>query len=116
MRYISQTGRPFATRYQEHLRDSTYNYKSKFAQHLLEKQHAIDKMENTMNVLHITDKGQMMNTIERYNIYRETKMANQISDKLTVQPDAIFETIVRHDTHRGLQVAHDPETCLQNQP
>jgi hypothetical protein len=37
MRYIGQTGRPFRTRYQEHLRDFKYNnYKSKFAQHLLE--------------------------------------------------------------------------------
>ena len=117
MRYIGQTGRPFRTRYQEHLRDFKYNnYKSKFAQHLLEKQDAIDKMENIMNVLHITDKGQMMNTIERYYIYRETKMDNQINDKLTVQPNAIFETVVRHDTHRGLQAAHDPQTSLQNQP
>ena len=117
MRYFSQTGRPFRTRYQEHLRDFKYNnYKSKFAQHLLEKQHAIDKMENIMNVLHITDKAQMMNTIERYYIYRETKMANQINDKLTVQPNAIFETICRFDTHRGLQAAHDPQTSLQYQP
>ena len=116
MRYIGQTGRPFRTRYQEQLRDFKYNYKSKFAQHLLEKQHAIDKMENIMNVLHITDKGQMMNTIGWYYIYRVTKMVNQINGKLTVQPKAIFESIVRHDTHRGLQAAHDPETCLQNQP
>ena len=43
MRYIGQTGRPFRTRYQENLRAFKYNnYKSKFAQHLLEKQHAID--------------------------------------------------------------------------
>jgi len=116
MRYIGLTGRPFRTRYQEYLRDFKYNnYKSKFAQHLLEKQDAIDKMENIMNVLHITDKGQMMNTIERYYIYRETKMDNQINDKLTVQPNAISEIIVRHDTHRGLQAAHDPQTSLQNQ-
>ena len=47
MTYISQTGRPFRTQYQEHLRDfKYYSYKSKFAQHLPEKQHAIDKMEN----------------------------------------------------------------------
>jgi len=43
-------------------------------------------------------------------------MDNQINDKLTVQPNAIFETIVRHDTHRGFQAAHDPHTNLQNQP
>jgi len=32
------------------------NYKSKFAQHLLEKQHSTDKMVNIMNVLHIKGK------------------------------------------------------------
>jgi len=112
MRYIGLTGRPFRTRYQEYLRDFKYNnYKSKFAQHLLEKQDAIDKMENIMNVLHITDKGQMMNTIERYYIYRETKMDNQINNKLTVQPNAIFETIVRHDTQRAPGCTRPP-----NQP
>jgi hypothetical protein len=107
---IRQTGRPFRTWYQEHLRDFKYNnYISIFAQHLLEKQHSIDKMENIMNMLHITGKGQMMNTIEKYYVYRETKMNNQINDKLTVQPNAIFETIVRHETHRGLQTAHDSQ-------
>jgi len=69
-----------------------------------------------MNVLHITGKGQMMNTIEKYYIYRETKMNNQINDKLIVQPNAIFETIVRHETHRGLQTAHDPQADPQYRP
>jgi hypothetical protein len=58
----------------------------------------------------------MMNTIEKYYIYRETKMNNQINDKLTVQPNTIFETIVQHETHRGLQTAHDLQDNPQNQP
>jgi len=73
-------------------------------------------MGNIMNVLHITDKGQKMNTIEKYYIYRETKIDNQINDKLTVQPNTIFKTIVRHETHRGLQTAHDPQVDPQYQP
>jgi hypothetical protein len=73
-------------------------------------------MENIVNVLHITNKGQMMNKIEKCYIYRETKMNNQINDKLTVQPNAIFETIVQHESRRGLQTAHDREANLQNQP
>jgi len=72
-------------------------------------------MENIMNVLHLTGKDQM-NAIEKYYIYRETKMNNQINDKLTVQPNATFETIVRHETHRGLQTAHDPQADFQCQP
>jgi hypothetical protein len=58
MKYIGQTDRPFKVRYHEHLKDFKYNnHKTTFAQYLLEKQHAIDKMENIMDILHITNKG-----------------------------------------------------------
>jgi hypothetical protein len=101
-RNIKQTGRPFKTRFQEHLRDFKYgNRKSKFAQHLLDEKHSIDKMENTMDTIHITGKGLMMNTVEKYYIYRETKWDNQLNDKLTVQPNAIFKTLVQLEAHRG---------------
>jgi len=70
MTYIGQTGCSFKTRFQEHLRDFKYNkQKSKFAQHLLDKQHSMDKMENTMDIIHITSKGKKMDTIEKYYIY-----------------------------------------------
>jgi hypothetical protein len=91
MKYIGQTGRSFKTRFQEHLRDFKYNnQKSKFAQHLLDKEHSMDKMENSMDIIHITSKGKMMDTIEKYYVYRETKLNNQINDKFTVQPNIIF--------------------------
>jgi len=63
-------------------------------------------MDNIMDVIHITNKGRMMNTIEKYYIYRETKLNNQINDKLTVQPNAIFETLVQQETHRGQGSRH----------
>jgi hypothetical protein len=103
MKYIGQIDRPFKTRFQEHLRDFKYNNrKSKFAQHLLDKQHFMDKMENIMDILHITNKVKIIDTIEKYYIYRETKLNNQINDKLTVKPNIIFETLVRQDSHKGL--------------
>jgi hypothetical protein len=65
MKYIGQTRRSLKTRFQEHLRDFKYNnQKFKFAQHLLDKQHSMDVMKNTMHVIHITNKGKMMGTIE----------------------------------------------------
>jgi hypothetical protein len=110
MKYIAQTVRPFIVRYHEHLRHFKYsNHKSKFSQHLLEKQHSIDKMKKNMDILHITNKGQMKDTIEKYYICRETKLNDQINDKLTVKPNVIFETIVRHDPHRGLLTTHNPQ-------
>jgi hypothetical protein len=103
-KYIGQTGRPFKIRFQEHFRDFKYrNNKSSFSQHLIENGHSIGPMENIMeSTIHVTTKGYMMDTTERYYIFRETKINNQINDKLTVQPNTIFETIVKYDPYRGL--------------
>jgi len=62
-----------------------------------------------MDIIHITNKGRMMDTIEKYYIYRETKLNNQINDKLTVQPNIMFETLVQQDTHRGLVKTHNQQ-------
>jgi hypothetical protein len=45
----------------------------------------------------------MMDTLEKFYIYRETEANNQINDKLTVQNNAVFKTIVCEDPYRGLQ-------------
>jgi hypothetical protein len=87
-------------RFQEHLPDFKYgNKKSKFFQPLLENRHAIGAMENIMVSIHITNKDRMMDTLERFYIYREIKFNNQINDKLTVKAKAIFETIVHKNPH-----------------
>jgi hypothetical protein len=100
MKYVGQTGRPFKVRFREHLHDFKYgNKKSKFATHLLDNGHSIGPINNVMEMLHTTDKGRMMDTLERFYIIRETKLNNQISDKLTVKPNIIFETIVQKDPH-----------------
>ena len=95
MKYVGQTGRPCRVRFQEHLRDFKYgNRKSKFATHLLDNRHSIDQMESVVETLHITNKGRMMDTLERFYIFRETKLNNKINDKMTVKPNIVFETIV----------------------
>jgi hypothetical protein len=94
--YIEQTGGPLKIRFQEQSRDFKFrNNKSSFAQHLEENGHSIGPMEDIMECVHVTTKGCMMGTIEKYYIFRETKINNQINDKLTVKPITIFETIVR---------------------
>jgi hypothetical protein len=67
-------------------------------------------MENIMDIIHITDKGRMMDIIEKYYTYRETKLNNQLNDRLTVQPNIIFETLVQHDSYRGLFNARSQQT------
>jgi phosphopentomutase len=100
--YIGQTGRPFAVRFREHFRDFTHSKnKSKFAQHLLDHNHSIGPMDTIMDTLHITTKGRMMNTMEKFHIYIETLKNNQINDKCTVRPNITFDTTAQHNPDRG---------------
>jgi len=98
MTYTGQTGRPFKTRFKEQMRDFKYNNrKSKFAQHLLDNGHAIGNMKEIMKIIHVTRKGRMLNTLESFHIYKETKAENQINDKLTAKGNEIFEAALKHD-------------------
>jgi hypothetical protein len=75
--------------------------KSRFAQHLLDNKHSIGSMENIMEILHITRKPKMMNTLEKFHIYDETKLDNQITDTCTVKPNIIFDMIIQRNANRG---------------
>ena len=71
-------------RFHEHYNDYKYaNNKSKFAQHVLDEGHSFGPMTNIMDIIHIEKKGRMLDTLEKYYIYRETQNGNQINDKLT---------------------------------
>jgi len=111
MKYIGQTGRPFTVRFQEHLRDFKYNNRrSKFAQQLVDNKHAIGKMEDIMELVHVIKKGKMMDTLEGFHIYNETKAGNQINYRLTVRGNAIFETVVQEDPYRGRVAPPQPNS------
>jgi hypothetical protein len=99
-KYMGQIDRPFYTRCQDHF----HNYKdgngiSKFAQHRLENKHSIGTMEDIMEILHVTKKGEIMNTLEKFHICNEIKLDNQINDKCTIKSNVIFDTI--RNTSRG---------------
>jgi hypothetical protein len=84
-KYTGQTGCSFQTRFKEHLRDYKHNNgKLNFAQHLINNNHIFRTMEEIMKIVYITKKGKLMNTLERFYIYDETKKNNQINDKNTV--------------------------------
>ena len=77
MKDVGQTGESFRIRFREHLRDFKYgNRKSKFATHLLDNRHAIDQVENIMETMYVTNKGKLIDTLERFYVYRETKINN----------------------------------------
>jgi len=56
-------------------------------------------MSDIMDVVHIASKGRILDTLERFYIYKETKLGTQINDKLTVQSNPIFEALLPHRGH-----------------
>jgi hypothetical protein len=101
MKYAGQTVGRFRTRFSEHFRDFKYaTQKSRFAQHLLEKGHSIWPIDSIMEILHPTNKGRPMDTIEKFHIYKITCDNIQINDKNTSKPKAIFGPIIREEATR----------------
>jgi len=93
--------RPFYIRFQNYFQDyKQRNRKSKFA-HPLDNKHSTGSMENIMEILHITRKCKMMNTLERFHIHNKTKLDNQINDKCTVKPNIIFDMTIQRNANRG---------------
>ena len=67
-------------------------------------------MEDIMEVVHVTRKGKLMNTLECFHIYKETKADNQINDRLTAKENAIFETIIQEDPYKGRSAPSQPSS------
>jgi hypothetical protein len=51
-------------------------------------------MEDIMKVVHIKNKGRMLNLLENCHIYKVTVAGNQINDKQTSKSNKIFETVL----------------------
>jgi hypothetical protein len=97
---MGQIGRPFYTRCQVRFRNYKHgNGISKFVQHLLDNKHSIGTMLDIMEILHVTKKGGIMNTLGKFHIYNEIKLDSQINDKCMIKSNVIFDTI--RNTRRG---------------
>jgi hypothetical protein len=88
----------------------TEKNKSKFAQQLLDSKHAIDQMENIMDIKYITNKGKMLNTMDKFYIYKETKIVNQLNDRCTVKSNKICDTLILNDEDRAHVTTKKPVT------
>jgi hypothetical protein len=101
MKCIGQTERVFHVRFSEHYRDYKYaNNKSKFAQHFLEEGHSFGPMTDVMDLLQVAKKGKMLDTLERFYIYREMWLANPINDNLMVKSNPIYEALTNNTPNR----------------
>jgi len=47
-------------------------------------------MNETMNVIHFERNGKMLDNLDKFYIYRQTKNGNQINDRITVQSNPIL--------------------------
>ena len=89
-------------KFKEHFRNyKYYNGKSNFAQHLIDIKHTLGPADEIMNIVYVTKKGKLVDTLERFHIYYEIKRNNQINDKSTMHQNNIFDTILHASTDRG---------------
>jgi hypothetical protein len=63
LRFIGHTGSLFTPRHKEHIQATKANKQvTQYAQHILDTGHTYSTMEEIMDVLHIKQKGQLLNT------------------------------------------------------
>jgi hypothetical protein len=53
-----------------------------------------------MDIIRATNKVEMLNTLEKFYIHKETSISKQINDKCTIKPNLIFDTLIQNDTDR----------------
>ena len=63
--------------------------------HLIDNGHAFGPINETIEILHTIRKGNVMNTLENFHIYREAKNGTQINDRNTVAGNILFEVLLR---------------------
>jgi hypothetical protein len=104
-------------RFKEHVQDFKHeNKKSNFTKHLIENKHSLNSMENTMEIIHTTSKGRLLNVIEKFYIYKETKNNSQINDRHTVTPIVIFDTVLHKSNDSTLKAIYqwNPSPSIQS--
>ena len=55
-----------------------------------------------MKILHTVKKGKMMDTLERFHIYKDTKLENQINDRNTITQNILFDMIIQKSQVEGI--------------
>jgi hypothetical protein len=84
----------FKTRYKEHIYAIRTNKpSSKYAEHMLNEGHTYGTIEDTLDILHTNKKGRILDTLERYYIYRLKKHKLHMNDMYGDKHNPIFELI-----------------------
>jgi hypothetical protein len=95
--YIGQTGRNFKQRYREHINDIRQNKeKSGFSQHILNTGHRYSTIDDTMKILYRNKKGRLLNTVEQFYIYINTKQNSHLNDLYSNNYNPIYNTLLSY--------------------
>jgi hypothetical protein len=65
-----------------------------FDYYLLDNNHSIAPIEEIIEVLQTTKKGRHVDTVEKFYMFKETRINNQSNEKNTVEPNARFEALL----------------------
>jgi hypothetical protein len=68
---------------------------SKYAQHILDKRYFCHPVENTMNLLHLAAKGKLINTLEKFCIYKISRKGVQVNEAYSVHTNSICDTLMK---------------------
>jgi hypothetical protein len=92
--YIGQTGRNFKTRFKEHVLDiKNKRSKTGFSHHILGTGHIYGNIEKTMEILNLHEKGNCLNTLDKFHIYKANKDNKLLKENYTDIFNPIFELI-----------------------
>jgi hypothetical protein len=99
LKYIGQTGSIFNIRYKEHIHDiRSNNSNSGYSNHILNTGHTYGTMTDTTDIRTMERKGNHLNTLERYHIYKSSKENLHMNDTYVDIRNPIFEALQEIDT------------------
>jgi hypothetical protein len=98
--YIGQTGRSFKTRFKEHASGIANNRsKTGYSHHILNKGHERAHNISELEILEIKQKGPLLNTLEKFHIFKCRKECNLLNEIQSDIHNPIFEVIEQTNQH-----------------
>jgi hypothetical protein len=91
---VGQTGQTFCTRYKEHvlaIRNNSSNLR--YSNHILSTGHTYGSITDTMKIMKIENKGNHLNTLEKYHIYKVGRNRLDMNDTYIDVYNPVFETL-----------------------
>jgi len=68
---------------------------SNYAKHILEQSHSFGPTQGTMQILQYQNKGNHLNTIEKFYIYTEFTKSNHLNNEHNISSNRIFHALLK---------------------